>query len=123
MDTLVLNPDRCVREAIREMLEDGGDRVVVARNTVEGLGAVKRDKFDVVILDRRFANTKLGRAFKMSLVRLGQDALVVTAAPRESWGKLSVGSRKSRVTKPITSKAVVTFRPIRKEKRHAVSTG
>lgn len=123
MDTLVLNPDRCVREAIREMLEDVGDSVVVARNTVEGLEAVKRERFDIVILDRAFAETRLGEAFKTSLVRLGQDALVITAAPPELWGKVFAEARTSRIPRPPKSKPVVAIPPVRKEKRHAVSAG
>lgn len=122
MDTLVLSPNRKVRTAIREMLEADGDLVVVARNTVEGLEAAKRRPFEVVILDRDLADSEFGEAYRASLTELGQDPLVLTAAPPESWGNEPVGVH-ARFLKSIRFRIVRAIRHIRKGKHHVDSTG
>ncbi len=76
MKVLIVDDERAIRNSLKEILTDEGYEVDTAEDGAAALGAVEKEKYDVVFCDIKMPNID-GIEVLDSLMRMGVDAAVV----------------------------------------------
>ena len=85
---LVVDDDVDIRKVVSKLVEKAGYRTVEAKNGVEGMGKVRADKPDLIILDilmPKESGIRMYRELKMEEALNDIPVIVLSAIPKKSF--------------------------------------
>lgn len=124
MDVLLIDDDDHVGEILRQYLGDEGYHVECARTASEGLKALDRSKFDLILLDLRLPDASGIDGFPLIREKSTSPVIMLTSCASETDMVLGLEiGADDYITKPFSPRAVLArIRTVLRRRDHSSRT-
>ena len=112
MKILIVDDEQCIRDSFKELLEERGYEVVVARNGADGLDEIRTtDDFDILVTDLHMPaldGERLVQVIRRALLHRNKPIIAITAYPdRYDLLNMSLYDICEYLIKPVTEERLI----------------